>query len=557
MIESALRPFQKLALRAGMAATRELELKPLLRAALRPDLAQKKVLRAIIDASHDTSFGVKHAFRNIQSISEWRQAVPVHSFEDLRPWIERQAETGEPCLTRASPVFYNLTSGTTAKPKLVPLTRASIRRIRRWQRISAGALDQADPLLFSGRLVGIGSSANEGRLPNGVRYGSVTGLIYREMPASVRARYVLPAEIFDIADHETRYRIIATFLAAAEDVTFASTANPSTFIRLLALLNEQLDPILSDVASGKISVGRDLDAAARDEVQRRMRPRPDRARELVCAAKVSGRLAWSDLWPRLRGIATWTGGSCRFALEGLRPHLASDTPVFEAGYAASEFRGSINVDPTRNLCLPTLADVFFEFVESDSWERGERHFLGLEEIEQGRNYRVFATTADGLYRYDINDIVSVEGRIGATPVIMFVQKSRGVTSITGEKLYESQMNDAVAAVCAKAGLRPTFYLALAGETGYRVHLEIEGGHYDSAMLARGLDEAIALRNIEYRAKRASGRLGAVTIVPLRAGAALAYRRHCVAAGQRDAQFKVLPLRYAREVDFDFTPWRLG
>ena len=36
--------------------------------------------------------------------------------------------------------------------------------------------------------------------------------------------------------------------------------------------------------------------------------------------------------------------------------------VIELGYLSSEFRGSINVDPLKNLCIPTIHECFFEFV---------------------------------------------------------------------------------------------------------------------------------------------------------------------------------------------------
>ena len=53
------------------------------------------------------------------------------------------------------------------------------------------------------------------------------------------------------------------------------------------------------------------------------------------------------------------------------------------------------------------------------------------------------STQTGLYRYFMNDIVRVTGKFHETPTIQFVQKGKGVTNITGEKLYESQVIQAV------------------------------------------------------------------------------------------------------------------
>ena len=86
---------------------------------------------------------------------------------------------------------------------------------------------------------------------------------------------------------------------------------------------------------------------------------------------------------------------------------------------------------------------FFEFVEKSLWEAGEPVFLSLDEIEEGEQYYVFTTTQGGLYRYDIDDIIEVTGRFNETPTIRFVQKGKGITNLTGEKLYESQLIQAI------------------------------------------------------------------------------------------------------------------
>ena len=74
---------------------------------------------------------------------------------------------------------------------------------------------------------------------------------------------------------------------------------------------------------------------------------------------------------------------------------------------------------------------------------------------------MFVTTEDGLYRYDINDIVRVNGWVVATPTLAFVQKGKGVTNITGEKVTESQVLEAVTSVFAESGATPQFFIMLA------------------------------------------------------------------------------------------------
>ena len=53
---------------------------------------------------------------------------------------------------------------------------------------------------------------------------------------------------------------------------------------------------------------------------------------------------------------------------------------------------------------------------------------------------------NGLYRYFINDLIEVTGWFQKTPTIRFVQKGKGVTNVTGEKLYEFHVIEAVKAI---------------------------------------------------------------------------------------------------------------
>ena len=287
----------------------------------------------------------------------------------------------------------------------------------------------------------------------------MTGLFYRNMPWLIRRKFVLPAEVFEIADYEIRYRVMATLALAEANITGIATANPSTLIRLLSVINLHLDEIISDLAAGRVSDVDTLTPAQRRAVERGFTARQGRARQLQALRGGGISLSIADLWPNLQALVTWTGGSCAIALKALKPALPERTQIIEAGYLSSECRGSINIDVAQNICLPTLLDHFFEFVEQEEWEAGRSEFLRLDQIVEGRRYYLFVTTPDGLYRYDMNDIIAVTGRVNATPTIAFLQKGKGVTNITGEKLYESQIIEAV----AEAGVATSFYVVLADE----------------------------------------------------------------------------------------------
>ena len=535
----------------------------LMAAAQAPEQTQAALLRALLARNKNTQFGKTHGFASLARAEDYRRAVPAQTYEDLWPLMRRQELTGERCLTEERPVYYNRTSGTVGAPKNIPVTTAGLRQMKAEQRLAAYVWAR-DSRFLSGKVFAVTGPAVEGRMEGGTEFGSVSGLIYRNQSGLVRSRQALPPALSDIEDYDARYLAMVIFGLAEEGVTGMATANPSTFLRLLAALHRHADVVLDAVATGRLP---DLPPPAPS----RLPPRPARARALAQRLDAAGELTYADIWPRLQGVLTWTGGSCGAALAGLSRLLPAGVAIIEWGYSASEFRGTMNIDAKRNVCLPTLLTTFFEFVERDAQEEGrggERDFLALHELEQGREYYVFITTGEGLYRYDMNDIVRVNGRVGQTPALEFVRKGKGVANITGEKLTETQVLQAVSKTLARRGTAARFFIMLADEEtpGYTLFVELENARGASGAdpgraggmagaladaMAGEIDSLLSEANVEYQAKRKSGRLAPLETRLLPGGAGDRYREACVSAGQRDAQFKHLHLQYARECAFDF------
>ena len=181
-------------------------------------------------------------------------------------------------------------------------------------------------------------------------------------------------------------------------------------------------------------------------------------------------------------------------------------------------------------------------------------FLMLGELQAGHRYYVLITTASGLYRYFMNDLLEVTEFFGATPLLRFVQKGKGVTSLTGEKLYEAQTIDSVCGVAVRHGLASSFFITVADDrrSAYRVFVEHgAAAHPDAQLVAEQIDQGLGELNIEYHGKRASGRLGPLDVVWLRPGAGDAYKRACLRAGQREGQFKPALLQYRKDLHFSF------
>ncbi|MEX2132076.1 MAG: GH3 auxin-responsive promoter family protein [Pseudohongiellaceae bacterium] len=495
----------------------------------KPQKAQNKLLRSIIRNNRNTVFGKKYGFASLNSVREYQSRVPVQCYEDLRGLIERQAVDMLPCLTEEMPSFFVLTSGTTSKPKFIPVLESTIRQYRVTQYLAAYAVYRDFPEAFRGKILGIVSPAIEGKLDFGALYGSMSGLIYKSMPKLLRSKYVVPPEVFEIPDYNEKYLQMAGYAIREPNITMIATANPTTIFRLLEAINEDFHLLYKEL----------------------IKTNAERAAYLLRIKEANQELLLSDLWPKLSVVTVWTGGNCSVLIPRLRKSLPSFAKVVEVGYMSSEFRGGITVDAVRNIEIPTFQHNFFEFVERNNWEESDPQFKLLNEVEVGKQYYIFVTTQNGLYRYNINDLIEITGFFNGTPTIRFVQKGKGVLNLTGEKLYESQLVDAISQFNQLTGTEIQFFIMIgcADSLQYTLYLEYEP--IDISPLEHFLMEA----NLEYAAKRRSDRLKPIEAVFVKNGTSEFYKEYCVTAGQRESQYKLVHLQSRIDCKFDFNSYR--
>ncbi len=510
-----------------------------------PDRTQWRTLQRILRDNAKGTFGTQHGFHAIESYEQFVTRVPLAEYEDLRAAISAQ-QGGEQALTVNAPIAYLRTSGTTSLPKDIPLTAAHLRALCRLQRLSVARQVTLVPQALNGTILALNSPAQEGLLANGLPYGAASGVIADATPRLVRALFLIPDSVLAIKDSLVKYLLILRLTLARVDLSFIVTANPSTLLTLFRLYREHRTNLLHDVAHGEFSWAERVPAAAWRDVQSLLFADPARAAALGANDAPS---AW---WPALRLVVTWTGGSAGIAVQALRQEIGPQVEVLELGYIASEFRGTVTLDRDAGSGFPTLSTHFFEFVPRRAWDAGSRQCLRLGELREGEEYYVIVTTPSGLFRYFINDVVRVTGFIARTPLLQFVQKGRGVTSITGEKLYEAQVISAVNQVLEESGVVSIYFLLLADDVSgyYRFYIESRA-FLDVSLLAAKVDTHLRKINMEYDAKRESGRLPLMLGRLLREGTMEQFRQDCVARGQREAQFKPPALAYTRDLSFDF------
>jgi sterol desaturase/sphingolipid hydroxylase (fatty acid hydroxylase superfamily) len=531
------------------------------RAARDPMRTQNALLAKILRENSNTRFGRQRGFAAIADFAGYRRAVAVMEFEALRPFIDSEIERGESALTREVPLQYLRTSGSTGRPKDIPLTPSYLRALRAIQRRSVGLQYRICPDAFAGSILAVISPAQEGLLTNGKSYGAASGIVAAGTPALVKEKFVLPAEVLEVAEARLKYLLILRLAIAQCDVTYFGSANSTTPLALIKLYREEQAALIADLRSGGFHREADLPATTRAALRGRLRANPARARQLEELQTRGRPPRIADLWPALRMVVTWTCGSAGVTVKALREELDPRTRIFELGYVASEFRGTVTLGRRAATGFPTLDTHFFEFVERDRWDQSRdrgaeldaNDFLTLDKLRKGLDYYIIVTTPAGLYRYFINDVVRVTGFLQATPLFKFMQKGRGVTNITGEKIYESQVLAAVTGALAEFNLNARFVMMLADEAacGYWLYVEPDAAPPASAArLAQSVDARLKKLNLEYEGKRVSERLAALNATWLRPETGEAYKKHCVAQGQREGQFKCPALAYRKTFDFD-------
>jgi hypothetical protein len=513
-----------------------------------PVQAQDRLLRQILEANADTEFGRRHGFGGITSFQQFQERVPIASYEDLEPYITAGMQGRPNQLTKEPPVLFTTTSGTTGNRKYIPMTREGKRAKSHLTWLWFCGLYRDHPGIVGGRILSVVSPEVESHAPSGVPIGAESGHAYRTLPGPVKSMYTAPYPVFAIEDYEAKYYTLLR-LAAGQNISCIATVNPSTVLLLGDRLAQHSESIIRDVRDGSLSSQFSVPQDLRDSL--RLRPDPERARHLERAAAAGGGVLRPGLaWPELAAVGCWKGGTVGAYLAKFDSLFPQGPPVRDFGYYATELRGSVPLSDQGDAGVIAVGTNVLEFHPADDDRAPEgRELLRVEQLQVGKRYFVYVTSASGLYRYDMNDIVEVAGHYGQTPLIRFIQKGKGVVSFTGEKLYEVQVLAAVEAALAALRGRYHFIAAVAelveGTTPrlvYLIEFDDPVAEDDGSALVDRLDAALGDQNDEYQTKRKSLRYGAPIIRVVRSGEYDRYRRRMVETGQRaDGQFKILRL----------------
>lgn len=506
--------------------------------------AQSQVLDEILLAAKSGEYARQIELHRVTDAKSWQQQVPIVSYEDLVPWIERATDGIPGVLSDEAIRLFEPTSGSSGGEKLIPYTPLLQRQFQRGIQAWIGNLYGGFPDILRGRSYwSISPGAQTARVTRGgVPIGFAADVEYlnplmRRLASRVMA---VPAGVSRLRSiDDFRYATLCCLLAC-EDLALLSVWSPTYLTVLFAQIEPWAESMVRDIGRGRLELPSGGDASGVP-----LRSAPRRARRLQDIFQTHGDRAsrWRAIWPRLALISCWCDASSSLYVPQLKA-LFPDVPIQPKGLLATEGMVSFPVVGQPGAAL-AITSHLFEFLRCD--EQGEvcvasRPHLA-HELERDVRYQVLLTTGGGLYRYRLGDIVEVVGFLRQCPLVRFLGRAGMASDLVGEKLSEVQVRNALDAVFAQCQLKPRFALLAPSDgtpPGYRLFLECDG--VDARMLmplARQIEQELS-RNPYYRHAVALQQMRPVDVKRLQGPAGIGwqvYQQERTARGQKQGDIK--------------------
>ncbi len=508
-----------------------------------PKKQQESLLKSIIFKNKNTDFGKKFSFDQALSYEKYIDQVTIEEYEFFRPWVEKILGGEKNVLTQDEVNYFCSSSGTTGLAKYIPMTIRSEEMVKKSQHVLIYSLFKNNENSFHGKIFTVAGLPVEEIVGKSFECGSMSGKLYSKSTKFVSLMQVVPKKIYEIDDYDVKFLFIACIALLSPETSLFLTANPSTLIRINDVINDRRNDLYAMIKNWDFEMFSDSNnkSLIKSINLNNFFCHQERAVSILDSKE---RVTIKDYWPNVESLVIWTKGSCRYLIPTIEKMAPSQCEIIELGYLSSEFRGTINLGGPKDQSVLNLAENFFEFIKVSDYEMEKMNTSLAHEIVVGEKYYIVISNQSGLYRYFINDIILVTGVINHCPCIEFIQKGKGITNITGEKLAESQILE----YFEKGHHHIVFFICLADPQDMSYTLYFEG---NTDCFDLQIHEYLSSTNMEYKAKTLSRRLKKIKTIKLKSGTGSLFKSYQVEKGQRDSQLKHLHLDYVENVSFNF------
>ena len=508
---------------------------------------QAAFLRSLLQINQDTSLGQALGLPGMKTVADFRQQVPISRYSDYEPYVERAFQGEANVITPEPIVYFSLTSGSTGKQKILPITKRSRRAVSQANQVAIGFAAHAAkrdrrPL---GKMLYTNSARPYGQSPQGIAYGPISVGDLNLMGALYRQVFAHPLDVLKSENNLTRNYLALLFALRDRHLGIVSATFPVYALSFCDYLERHAESLIDDVRTGTIAPWLKLEPELRDRLERQWQPDAKRAAELQSALDNNGSLRPKDAWHDLSFIVTARGGTSNFYLERF-PDYFGDTPVFGGTYASAEATYGVHRDFGTDGVILAINSGFYEFIPEAEWEKEQPATVLPHELNVGDRYRILVTALNGLYRYDIGDVVEVEGFFNSAPIVTFRHRIGGILSSTTEKTTEFHVVQVMQRLQQEFDVAlENFCITLApGEIPppYVVNIELAPRQHLSSpeRFLQRFDELLSELQVSYGAKRPDV-LPSPRLRILATGSFAQIRQRLVERGMLESQIKLAKL----------------
>ncbi|HQV05318.1 MAG TPA: GH3 auxin-responsive promoter family protein [Chitinophagaceae bacterium] len=421
--------------------------------------AQREVLQDLVTAAQYTEFGRKYHFTELFNVRDFKNAVPIQDYNDLKPYIERIMQ-GEQNILWNTPIYwFAKSSGTTSdKSKFIPISDESLEDGH--FKASKDVLSmyykfKPEAELLTGKGLLIGGSHTINPLNKEAKYGDLSAVLFQNSPFWAEWLRTPDLSIALMDEWESKIEKIAD-ATITENVTSVSGVPTWTLVLFKRILEK----------TGKQSIGE----------------------------------VWPSLELYMHGGVSFTPYKNQFEkIIGRKINYLETYNASEGFFAAQETPGE------DGMLLFTDHGIFYEFMPVHEYGKKEPQTISLQQVELGKNYAPIISTNGGLWRYLLGDTIQF------TSLQPFRIKVSGrlkhYINAFGEEVIVDNTDKAIALATEKTGAIVNDYTAApayfsdATNGAHEWLIEFEKAPGNLEQFTTELDLALKDINSDYEAKR--------------------------------------------------------
>lgn len=421
---------------------------------------QKETLLKLTSRASDTEFGKKFGFSEINSIRDFQNKVPVHTYDDLKGYILRVMEGEQNLLWPSEIKWFAKSSGTTSdKSKFIPVSMEALEECHfrgGKDTIAIYTQNYPDTKILTGKGLTLGGSHKISSYTNQSYYGDLSAILIENLP------------------------FWANFIRT-----------PSQEVALMDEWEEKLDMITQETLRENVT---------------NIAGVPSWNLVLInYILEFTGKNNLLEIWPNLE-LFTHGGVSFTPYRDQFKKVIPSDSMNYMEVYNASEGFFALQNNPLHDDMLLMLDyGVFYEFIPVEDIESPSPKAFTIEDVEKDINYAMVITTNGGLWRYLIGDTVIF------TSVFPHKIKISGRTkhfiNAFGEEIIIDNAEKALRIACEKTNSTINDYTAapiyMSGKSkgSHEWLIEFDNEPENIEYFTRILDNALCSINSDYEAKR--------------------------------------------------------